>query len=355
MSRFMNKRYATLEAYTPGEQPKDKQYIKLNTNESPYPPAPRVLDVLNRPAGAALRLYSDPEATQLREAIAQRYGRTAEEVFVSNGSDDSLNFAFMAFGGDGAVFPALTYSFYRVFGDLHGIPYEEVPQNEDLSVSVDGLCGKNCLTVLANPNAPTGLSLPLSDIERILQSNPDHVVLVDEAYVDFGGTSAVSLLDRYKNLLVVMTYSKSRGLAGARLGFALGHRDLIQDLETLKYSTNPYNVGRLPQALGVAAMEAKAYYQNITHKIMETRERTAEALKDLGFVMPESKTNFLFIRREGLDGTAYYQKLKERGVLVRHFSAPELAPYNRVTIGTPEEMAAFLTLTEEILREEGLL
>ena len=239
MSRFLHTRYAGLETYTPGEQPRDKQYIKLNTNESPYPPSPEVLAALGPGEVADLRLYSDPEGAGLREKLAGLYGVTPGQVFLSNGSDDILNFAFMAFGEKGAVFPSLTYSFYPVFANLHQVPYETVPLREDFSVDVAGLSGKGKLTVLANPNAPTGLALPLDQVEALVASNPGHVVVVDEAYVDFGAASAAALLGRYENLLVVMTYSKSRSMAGARLGFALGSRELIADLERLKYATNP--------------------------------------------------------------------------------------------------------------------
>ena len=239
MSRFLNARYAGLTAYTPGEQPRDRQYIKLNTNESPYPPSPAVLAALDRQDVADLRLYSDPEGTALRAALAQRYGVTPGQVFLSNGSDDILNFAFMAFGADGAVFPGLTYSFYPVFADLHQVAYETVPLAEDFSIDPAALAGRGKLTVLANPNAPTGLALSLDQVEAIVAADPAHVVVVDEAYVDFGADSAASLVDRYDNLLVVMTYSKSRSMAGARLGFALGSRALIEDLEKLKYSTDP--------------------------------------------------------------------------------------------------------------------
>ena len=227
MSRFLNAKYAGLTAYTPGEQPRDRQYIKLNTNESPYPPAPAVLAALGAEDVADLRLYSDPEGTVLREKLAGLYGVKPGQVFLSNGSDDILNFAFMAFGADGAVFPSLTYSFYPVFADLHQVAYETVPLKEDFSVDATALAGRGKLTVLANPNAPTGLALPLDQVEAIVAADPSHVVVVDEAYVDFGAESAAALLDQYDNLLVVMTYSKSRSKAGARLGFALGSAPLV--------------------------------------------------------------------------------------------------------------------------------
>ena len=261
MSSFLHTKYQALEAYTPGEQPRDKQYIKLNTNESPYPPSQAVLTALGEEDIRDLRLYSDPEGKALKLALARLYGMGADQVFLSNGSDDILNFAFMAFGQDGAVFPDLTYGFYPVFADLHGVPYATVPLHEDFTVDVPGLSGTGKLTVLANPNAPTGIALPLSEVEKIIASNPDHVVVIDEAYVDFGADSAAALVDRYPNLLVVMTYSKSRSMAGARLGFALGQPELIADLEKLKFSTNPYNVNRLTLKLGIAAAASDDYFR----------------------------------------------------------------------------------------------
>lgn len=354
MSRFLSTKYAGLEAYTPGEQPRDKKYIKLNTNESPYPPSPEVLDVLTRKEVEDLRLYSDPEGTVLREKLAALYGCQPGNVYISNGSDDILNFAFMAFASGGAVFPGLTYSFYPVFADLHGVAYETVDLNEDFSMNVEKLCGTGKFTVLANPNAPTGLALPLTEIEKIVSSNPDQVVVIDEAYVDFGAESAASLIHKYDNLLVVMTYSKSRSMAGARLGFALASRGIIEDLEKLKYSTNPYNVNRLTLKLGEAAVDSDPYFRANAEKIMATREATTKALRELGFTLPDSKSNFLFVKKDGLDGGLLYQKLKDRGILIRHFSDPRIAQYNRVTVGTQEEMDAFLAAVKDIITEEGL-
>lgn len=351
MSRFLNAKYAGLTAYTPGEQPRDRQYIKLNTNESPYPPAPAVLAALGAEDVADLRLYSDPEGTVLREKLAGLYGVKPGQVFLSNGSDDILNFAFMAFGADGAVFPSLTYSFYPVFADLHQVAYETVPLQEDFSVDAAALAGRGKLTVLANPNAPTGLALSLDQVEAIVAADPSHVVVVDEAYVDFGAESAAALLDQYDNLLVVMTYSKSRSMAGARLGFALGSRAIIEDLEKLKYSTNPYNVNRLTLKLGQAAVDADGYFRDNARRIMATRAKTMQALRALGFSMPDSQANFLFLTHPKLDGAAFYQACKDRGILIRHFSDPAIAQYNRVTIGTEEEMAAFVQTAQEILKE----
>ena len=353
MSRFLHRRFSALEAYTPGEQPRDRQYIKLNTNESPYPPSPAVLAALTEAETADLRLYPDPEGTALREKLARRYGCEPGNVFLSNGSDDILNFAFMAFSQDGAVFPSLTYSFYAVYCALHGVAYETVDLKDDLAVDAEAMKGRGKLTVLANPNAPTGIALPLEQVEAIVASNPDHVVVVDEAYVDFGCQSAAGLIHKYDNLLVVMTFSKSRSMAGARLGFALAGRGLIEDLEKLKYSTNPYNVNRLTLKLGEAAMDSEDYFRKNAAEIMETRDQLAQILRSFGFTVPASRTNFLFIKKDGLDGGALYRKLKDRGVLIRHFSDPRIADWNRVTIGTPTEMAAFVQEVLSILFEEG--
>lgn len=355
MSRFLHSRYAGLEAYTPGEQPQDRRYIKLNTNESPYPPSPEVLAAVSRRDLENLRLYSDPEGKQLKKRLAEAYGLAPENVFLSNGSDDILNFAFMAFAEGGAVFPGITYSFYPVFAALHGVSFDTVPLKKDWTVDTDALCGTGKFTVIANPNAPTGLALPVAEVECVAASNPDRVVLIDEAYVDFGAESAYPLIQKYDNLLVVMTYSKSRSLAGARLGFALGDKALIADLEKLKYATNPYNVNRLTLTMGIAALDSDAYFRANAKKIIDTREKTAAALRQLGFSVPDSKANFIFVARQGLNGKALYEKLKARGILVRHFSDSRTAPYNRVTIGMPEEMEAFLQAVREILKEEGLL
>ena len=354
MSRFFTEKYAELVPYTPGEQPKDQQYVKLNTNESPFPPSPGVLAAVEAEA-KRLQLYSDPESGEVSRAFAASLGLKQSQVLATNGSDEALNFAFMAFSEDGAVFPSLTYSFYPVFCDLHGVDYRTVDLNDDFTVPVERLKNTGRLTVLANPNAPTGVALPLKEVEAIIAANPDHVVVIDEAYVDFGGQSAAGLIHKYDNLLVVMTYSKSRSMAGARLGFALAGRGIIQDLEKIKYSTNPYNVNRLTLKLGEAAVDSDDYFRKNAAEIVETRTRVTEELRALGFTVPESKANFVFIKRDGLDGGDLYRKLKDRGILIRHFSDPRIADWNRVTIGAPGEMTAFLAQVNTILKEEGLL
>lgn len=354
MSRFLSAKYQKLEAYTPGEQPKDRAYIKLNTNESPYAPSPEVLSAVSRETMEKLRLYPDPEGQRLRRDLGKLYGLTPEHVFLSNGSDDSLNFAFMAFAGDGrrAMFPEISYSFYPVYANLHGIDYDMVPLKNDFSIDPADYFHKGAFLVIANPNAPTGMALSREEIRSILETNPYQVVLIDEAYVDFGGESSYPLIHDYPNLLVVMTFSKSRSLAGARLGFALGNPELIEDLERLRYSTNPYNINRLTLAIGEAAVASNAYFAENCKRIMENRERVRASLLDIGFEVLPSQANFLFLKKEAIAGETLYRRLKECGILVRHFSKKLIADYIRVTIGTREEMDAFLKEIKTIVSEE---
>ena len=351
MSRYLNPAYSNLEAYVPGEQPRDMVYIKLNTNESPYPPAPAVLDAVNRAEVERLRLYSDPECTVLREKLAALYGVGKKNVYLANGSDDILNFAFMAFcdKDHGAIFPDISYGFYQVFADLHHIPATRVPLCEDFSIDHRAYCNRDGMIVIANPNAPTGMTLSLAQIEEILQTNPDHVVLIDEAYVDFGGESCVPLIDRYPNLLVVQTFSKSRSMAGARLGFAIANEALIADLELIKYSTNPYNINRLTQIAGAATVDAEYYTRACCREIMETRAYTTEELQKLGFRVLPSCANFIFAESDRIEGGELYRQLKARGVLVRHFDKPRISNFNRITIGTRADMDSFLNAVREIL------
>lgn len=351
MSKFLNSRLKHLKEYTPGEQPQDKKYIKLNTNESPFPPSKKVLSSITRGNIENLRLYCNPDATLLKSELAGAYGVKTENVFVSNGSDDILNFAFLAFGEDGVMFPDVTYGFYEVFARLHGLEYQKVPLNEDFTVNKEDYLSKNKLIVIANPNAPTGILLPLSEVEEIVKSNGESVVLIDEAYVDFGGESAVSLTEKYANLLVVMTFSKSRSMAGARLGFAIGSRELIADLEKIKYSTNPYSVNSLTQALGVATLKDDAYCRDNCKKIIKNREFTVIALERLGFSVLPSSANFIFAKSAEISGKELYLRLKEEGILVRHFDADRIKDYNRITIGNRKEMEALVLAVKKILDE----
>ena len=351
MSRFLSQKYAALEEYVPGEQPQDRPYIKLNTNESPFPPSPATVAAIDREAVEKLCLYSDPESRALKAGIAALYGKTADMVFVSNGSDDILNFAFMAFGKDrGITFPDITYGFYRVFAELHHLDATIVPLCEDFTIPTESFCATGRMVVIANPNAPTGMALSLAEIEKIVATNPQNVVLIDEAYVDFGAESAVSLVEKYDNLLVVQTYSKSRSMAGARLGFAFASPAIIKDLEKIKYSTNPYNVNRLTQAAGLAALSEDGYYKENCQKIMATRERTKEALMALGFTVLPSMANFLFAKHEKMGGDSVYRKLKERGILVRHFTARRICDFNRITVGTDAQMQTMISALKDILK-----
>ena len=352
MSRYFSAKYAALTPYTPGEQPRDMVYTKLNTNESPFPPSPRA-QALAKEAAENLHLYSDPTCKALVDTAAARFGIGPDEILFTNGSDDILNFAFMAFCDKDhpAVFPEITYGFYPVFARLNGIPYETIPLQEDFSIRAEDYIGLNKTIFIANPNAPTGLCLPLDQIEKIVSGNPNSVVVIDEAYVDFGGESAVSLIHRYENLLVTQTFSKSRSLAGGRLGFGIGCKNLIQDLNTLKYSTNPYNINRMTMAAGIGALEDETYFAENCAAIVENRGFAAEALKKLGFQMTDSKTNFLFARHPGIPGKELYLALKERGVLVRHFDDPKLTDYNRITVGSREQMEIFLKKLKQVLEE----
>ena len=351
MSEFLNSRLQKLEAYTPGEQPQDRKYIKLNTNESPFPPSRGVVTAISKEEIENLRLYCDPECKKLKSELAKLYAVKPENIFLSNGSDDILNFAFMAYGTNGAAYADITYGFYSVFADLYGIESEIIPLNDDFSLNVDGFCNKNKLAVIANPNAPTGMEIGLHDIERIVTSNPNSVVLIDEAYVDFGGTSCVELTKKYKNLLCVGTFSKSRSLAGARLGFAIANEELIKDLETIKYSTNPYNINRLTQIAGLNAVLENDYYMDNCQRIIKNREYTVNELKALGFSILPSKANFIFAKSDKISGMALDKRLKENGVLIRHFEKPRIKEYNRITIGSMEEMTVFISKVKEILGE----
>lgn len=349
MSRYLKQHYQALEAYVPGEQPRDMEYVKLNTNESPYPPAPAVVSAMTEEEVALLRLYSDPTGKTLKEKLAKLYNVKGENIFISNGSDDILNFAFMAFGEGGAAFADITYGFYPVFAELHGIAYTQIPLREDFSLDYSDFCNLNKLIVIANPNAPTGMSIPVWQIEEILKSNPDNVVVIDEAYVDFGGETCYPLIDKYDNLLVVRTFSKSRCMAGARLGYAIGPEGLISDLLKIQYSTNPYNVNRMTMRLGEVTVDADGYYQEMCKKIISTRKKTAQDLTRLGFAVLPSQANFLFASCPLISGRELYEKLKARGVLVRHFGKARISDFLRITIGTDEQMQILVDAIKDIL------
>ena len=348
MSRFFSEKFAELTPYTPGEQPQDKQYIKLNTNESPFPPS-AAAQAAAVEAAQSLQLYPDPTCRQLREQLGAIHGLSAEETIVTNGSDEVLSFAFMAFCDHGAAFPDITYGFYKVFAQLYNVPYVEIPLQEDFTIRLSDYRALVKAIFIANPNAPTGIPLTVSQIEDIVATNRDTVVIVDEAYVDFGGVSCAPLVRKYDNLLVTGTFSKSRSMAGARLGFGFGCPALIQDLETLRYSTNPYNINRMTMAAGLGQLADEATTETNCRTVMENRAYTTARLEEMGFSVLPSAANFVFATHPAIRGKDLYLQLKERGILVRHFDTPRLTEYNRITIGSRAQMDALLTAIREIL------
>ena len=354
MSRFFSSKYSALEPYVPGEQPSGmSEYVKLNTNESPFPPSAAAKEYALR-STRALNLYSDPDSVELTKAIAETYGVERNMVLATNGSDEILNFAFMAFtdGSNPALFADITYGFYPVFADLNGSRTEIVPLRDDFTLSVDDYIGRKGTVFIANPNAPTGISLPLSEIERLVASDSSRVVVIDEAYVDFGGESAVGLTKKYDNILVCQTFSKSRSFAGGRLGYGIGSEALISDLNTVKYSTNPYNINSMTSAMGIGILKDREYTATNCRTIMENRDYTVKALEAMGFRVLPSSANFIFVSSDKIDGGEYYRKLKEKKILVRHFDKPRISSWCRVSIGRRDQMEAFLKATEEILKEK---
>ena len=353
MTPYFSKKYRDLDPYVPGEQPKERKYIKLNTNESPFAPPESVVRAAAAEAGR-LQLYPAPEPKELSEKFASSVGASPDEVIAVNGSDEILNFAFMAFcdADHPAVFPDITYGFYEVFAKLAGVPAKTVPLRDDFAVDVDAICAERGTLFIANPNAPTGIALPLCVIERIVASDPSRVVVVDEAYCDFGGESAVPLIKKYPNLLVTQTFSKSRSMAGARLGFGIACRELIGDLNTIKYSTNPYNVNRMTQAAGCAMLDEADYTARCCAAICENRKYLTGRLRELGFTMTPSLANFVFARHESIPGERVYSELKSRGVLVRHFSSERIKDYCRITVGDRDEIDALCEKIKEIQEAE---
>ena len=353
MSRFLKEAFSRLKCYVPGEQYQDRRYIKLNTNESPYPPSP--LTVLRAGEAAKdLQLYSDPASAGLRKAIAGLHGVGPENVIVSNGSDEALNFAFLAFGDEKHpfAFPDVTYGFYRVLCDVNAIPYVTLPLAEDFTVRSGDYMTPGVHAVIANPNAPTGIAMPAAEVEKIARADRERVVIVDEAYADFSDENCLSLAMKYDNVLVVRTFSKSRSMAGARLGYAVGNEKLIEDLNKVKDSIDPYNVNRMTSAAGIAAIEDNDYYMANCERIRRTRARTAAGLEALGFTVLKSSTNFVFARHREIGGERIYRLLKENGVLVRHFDGERIRDFNRITIGSDEQMDRFFTVLRDVLKKE---
>jgi len=350
MKEFWSDSIRNLTPYTPGEQPKDGIFLKLNTNENPYPPSPAALAAIREAADERLRLYPDPDSALLCAALADYWGVRPEQVFSGNGSDEVLAFCFKAFFSPGKpiVFPDVTYSFYPVYCSLFGLSYREIPLREDWSVSLDDFCADHPGVVLPNPNAPTGRALTGEEIQLILERNPNGVVLIDEAYAVFSGYSAASLLDRYPNLLIVGTLSKSHALAGLRVGYALGSPNLIAAINCVKHSFNSYTIDRVALAGAAAALRDRAYYDEITKRVITTREDTAARLKAIGFSMPESKSNFLFVTHPRVSAADLQARLRARGILVRRFDRPRIENHLRISMGTPEQMNTLCDSLEEL-------
>ncbi|MEP9318058.1 histidinol-phosphate transaminase [Pseudomonas sp. LABIM340] len=344
MSKFWSPFVKELVPYVPGEQPKLAKLVKLNTNENPYGPSPKVVAAIQAELNDTLRLYPDPNADRLKQTIAEYHGVKTSQVFVGNGSDEVLAHAFHALfqHGKPLLFPDVTYSFYPVYCGLYGIDFEALPLDEQFQIRVDEYARPNGGIIFPNPNAPTGCLLPLEAIERLLQASPDSVVLVDEAYVDFGGETAISLVSRYPNLLVAQTLSKSRSLAGLRVGFAVGHEDLIEALERVKNSFNSYPLDRLALAGAVASFEDQAYFEQTCNAVIHSREKLVTELKTLGFDVLPSAANFIFARHPQRDGAELAAALREEGVIVRHFKQQRINQFLRISIGTEEQNQALI-------------
>lgn len=352
MNKFWSEGLRTLKPYVPGEQPKEGSVIKLNTNENPYPPSPRAIAAIKEAADAGLRLYPDPDASAMKAAIARHYGVKAENVFAGNGSDEVLAVAFLAFFRNKLplAFPDITYSFYPVYCELFGVPFKTFPITGDWQVDLARAPAENGGVLFPNPNAPTGCFTPVAQIDALLRRNTDTVVLVDEAYIDFGGQSAIPLVQKYPNLLVTQTFSKSRSLAGLRAGFAVGHAELITGMEAVKNSFNSYTMDRLAIAGAAAAMDDKEYFEKTRTAIIKTREETVTTLQKLGFEVLPSKANFVFAHHPHRGGQELYDALRAKNILVRYWNTPRLSDFLRITIGTDEEMAALAAALHAILR-----
>lgn len=351
MSRFLNPAFSRLTPYTPGEQPKNGAFVKLNTNESPFPPSDGVLKAINEEAVSGLNLYSDPTLSPVVNALSERFGVKSACVYAGNGSDEVLAIAMNAFGANGFRFPDISYGFYSVLCNFLSIPYKTLPLTDNFEISVSDYAENSSAVVIANPNAPTGIFLPLSEIEKILIANPDHIVIVDEAYVEFGGESAASLLPKYPNLLVVGTFSKAWNLAGARLGYAVGSEDIISDMNLLRNSFHPYNINRLTLLAGEIAVREEEYYKACRRQIIRNRESTQKALEDMGFTHTPSRANFIFARPPKGNAEEIYRKLYEKRVLVRYFPKGRTKEYLRISVGSREQMNALLSALSEIMKE----
>ncbi|PJI08960.1 MULTISPECIES: histidinol-phosphate transaminase [Clostridium] len=350
MSKFWNERVKKLKPYVPGEQPKDQKYIKLNTNENPYPPSPKVIEAINKVADYRLKLYPDANCDSLKKTIAEYYNLSQDEIFIGNGSDEVLAFSFMTFFSPKKTvfFADITYSFYKVYANLLDLNCKLIPLKDDFSIDVDEFCKDNGGVIIPNPNAPTAKYIGLEAIKKILDSNPDSVVIIDEAYIDFGGESAVKFINDYPNLLIIQTFSKSRALAGLRVGFAMGNHELIEGLERIKNSINSYTLDTIALAGAEAAFKDKEYFEDTRKKIIKTRDRVSEELRKIGFKVIDSKANFIFISHPKVYAEDIFKELRRRGILVRYFNDSRIDNYLRVSIGNDEEMDRFVKEIKEI-------
>ena len=351
MSRFFSERYKDFKPYTPGERPKANEYIKLNTNESPYPPSEKAVAEAAK-AAESLNLYSDPDSNPLKDALSELYGIDRDRIIFGNGSDEILSLCFLAFCDKNtpAVFPNISYGFYPVLAGVYSLPYREIPLKDDFSIDINDYMGVKGTIIIANPNAPTSLALTAEQVERILQGNPDNVVVIDEAYVDFGAESCVGLTEKYDNLLVVQTFSKSRSFAGGRLGFGIGSCELISDINTIRNSINPYNINSMTMAMGTAILKDNEYTLNNCRAIMDTRDNFIKEIRKLGFIAADSYTNFVFARHPDIPGEELYTKFRENGILVRHFSKPLIDDYVRISIGSFEQMQKVIDIAGKIVK-----
>jgi len=351
MSRFINNRYSKLIPYTPGEQPQVARLIKLNTNESPFPPSPEVIKAIDSKEVEKLNLYPDPEANVLIEAISESYGIAKSRIVVGNGSDELLAFSFMIFQGENReiYFPDISYGFYKVYAEVYGAAAKLIPLDDDLMINPKDYFNLGETIVIANPNPPTGSVLSLESIEEILKANKDNLVIIDEAYVNFGAESSLKLIDKYDNLLVIQTFSKDRNLAGARIGMAFAQEEIIKDLNKIRYSFNPYNLNRLSILAGAAAMKDKKYFEDCMEKIKETRRKFVKDMEALGFSIKPSLANFVLAKHDKISGAEYYESLKRKNILVRHFDNVHIKDYVRITIGAKEDMDTLVKVTKELL------
>lgn len=353
MSYFLCDEYKDMEPYIPGEQPKDKHYIKLNANESPFPPSPKVAEAISEKRISNMRYYSDPHCLELREAIGKVYGVGQEQVFVGNGADEVLGFAFMSFFSDRmkVCFPDITYDFYRTYAKTNRIDFKQYPLDKNFQVKVEDYIRSDRDIILANPNNPTGQVLSLEKIEQIVKSKPRRMVIIDEAYVDYNNESAIPLVEKYSNLIVVQTFSKSRNLAGARIGFAIGSKEVIEDMNKIKFTFNPFNMGELTLAAGTAAVEDQEYFKDCIKTVIAIREAAKGRLQQLGFEVLESHTNFLMAAHKAFPGEYICRTLKARGILIRHYQEKRLSPFIRITIGLEEEMNILIKELEHMVKE----